>query len=804
MKFDIYYPLVKDGKLVPGVKPTSMEWADIVNREAASPQLKERLEQIRAEKDKDKQAEMKKALPAINFVGRSRKTRAAKYMVPTQLFMVDVDHCKDARGAWQQMVDEQGQEWICDHIMVVHLTPRLGLHIIGIAQQGFKTLQENMDWLNKTLQLERFGDYDAVTKDFARVSFLFAKDELLFENAKLYLNTEPIAVNYLQNLDFECEGTVPDVPQAAHEGRSPRVPKNAFPVLTEEQKEKFDKADWRGVPLRTIIDKWIEVVGEPGENEIHNWHNEFIKYFRNIMGNNKELIFHLLPRFGHSDEEVWSQIKSICRVNTLSSIDKPFYFFLKDNGFYVSRRQTSLDSYMLSDEETSDLDGMPIPPPVFREFVKAAPKDFRIPVINALMPIMGTLTSYLQAVYPYDDEDHPHTTSFFSIIYAPPGTGKSFVNRFDFLFDDLRLRDEVQSIRENLYLNFINRKGQNEKSPEMPHTSLRIIPPKNSEAEFLQKQKDNCGYHMFTFAAEMDSWAKGEKAAGGNKSDMIRIAWDNGEYGQQFKSAQTFKGKVNLYWNVLITGTQAQVEAYFKNVENGLLTRCAFTSIENQEYQLASVWKPISQKGKEIIKNFIKRCDENTYEEPCTAVISDIEHLNQEEFDKTVPWRFKFKPRQMVDMGWIMPTINKFHEEQVKKASLDLDKARDVFRRRVGVRGFRLALLCTALYPTLNSRAMDTIRSFVAWWMQVDLENMLKLWGAKYNDVAEVEPHLYNRNAFKSLKDTFTKSDLLAVMKQQNIKSKIYNVVYQWKKEGYIEAIGKDEYKKKKKYETGA
>ena len=189
---------------------------------------------------------------------------------------------------------------------------------------------------------------------------------------------------------------------------------------------------------------------------------------------------------------------------------------------------------------------------------------------------------------------------------------------------------------------------------------------------------------------------------------------------QQFKSAQTFKGKVNLSWNVLITGTQAQVEAYFKNVENGLVTRCAFTSIENQEYQLASIWKPIPQKGKDIIRNFIKRCDENTYEEPCTAVISDIEHLDQEEFDKTVPWRFKFKPRQTVDMDWIMPTINEFHEEQVKRASLDLDKARDVFRRRVGVRGFRLALLCTALYPTLNSRAMDTIRSFVAWWMQVE------------------------------------------------------------------------------------
>lgn len=663
MKFDVYFPFLKDGKMVPGVKPVPMEWNDIAKKLAAAPALKEKLEAIRAESDKDKQADMKKSLPAVNFVGRSSKTRAAKYMTPTQLVMVDVDHCTDARGAWQRIVEERGNAWIVDHIMVAHLTPRLGLHIIFKAQEGFTTLQGNMDWLNETLQLERFGDYDAVTKDFARVSFMFAVDELLFENGALYLNTELEFPQILKNEDYEekmdtTRSEVSESVQASNGkgktngGRTGA--KNAFPVLTEEQKEKYDRADYRGVPLRKIIDKWLEVVGEPGENEIHNWHNEFIKYFRNIMGNNKELIFHLIPRFGHSDEEVWSQIKSICRVNTLSDLPRPFYFFLKDNGFYVSRWQASLDNYMLSDEDTSDLDGMPLLPPVFREFVRSAPKDFRIPVINALMPIMGTLTSYLQAVYPYDDENHPHTTSFFSIIYAPPGTGKSFVNRFEFLFDDLRLRDEVQSIRENLYL------------------------------------------------------------------------------------------------------------------------------------------------------NFIKRCDENTYEEPCTAVISDIEHLDQEEFDKTVPWRFKFKPRQTVDMDWIMPTINEFHEEQVKRASLDLDKARDVFRRRVGVRGFRLALLCTALYPTLNSRAMDTIRSFVAWWMQVDLENMLKLWGAKYNDVAEVEPHLYNRNAFKSLKDTFTKSDLLAVMKQQNIKSKIYNVVYQWKKEGYIEVIGKDEYKKKKKYETGA
>ena len=805
MKFDVYYPFRnKEGKLCPGVKPHPMEWSDIVNKLAADSAVKKTLAEIRAEKDSDKQAELKKTLTAINFVGRSSKTRAARYMTPTQLVMVDVDHCEDARGAWQTIVDEVGQEWLVDHIVVAHLTPRLGLHIIFKAQEEFTKLQENMDWLNETLDLGRFGDYDAVTKDFARVSFMFDKDELLFENAMLYLNTELDLPVYLENKDFECGGTVPDVPQAAHKGQSPNgAPAGGgnkatgVPVFTDEEKAEMDNADWCGVPLRTIIDKWIEKRGGPGENAVHNWHNEFIKYFRNIMDNNKELIFHLLPRFGHSDEEVWSQIKSICRVNTLSSLPKPFYLFLKENGFYVSKRQTSLDAYMLADDQDVDFGEIPPLPPVFREFVRAAPPDFRIPAINALMPILGTLTSYLQAEYKYDNQ--LHTTSFFSIIYAPPGTGKGFVSRFEFLFDDLKLRDEVQNARETLYLNIINRKGQNEKSPEMPHTSLRLIPPKNSEAEFLQKQKDNHGYHMYTYAAEMDSWAKGEKAAGGNKSDMIRIAWDNGEYGQQFKSATTFKGKVRLFWNVLITGTQAQVEAYFKNVENGLVTRCSFTTIENQEFQLASYWRPIPKKGMEIIKNFMKRCDENSYEEPCTIVIDDIEGLNEEEFDKTVKWRFRFRPRQTVDMRWIMPVIDRFHKVQCERASLDIDHARDVFRRRVGVRGFRLALLCTALYPTLNSRAIETIKNFVKWWMEVDLECMLKLWGAKYNDQAEVEPQLYNRDAYKALKDEFTKNDLFVVQKQQHIKSPVRNIIYQWKKKGYIEKIDKDTYRKKKK-----
>lgn len=787
MIFDVYYPFFskKAGKMVPGVKPNPMEWATIKSKILESKDVRDKIERHRLG-DPD----AKVSLPSICFVGRCKSTRKASAMVPTQYVMIDIDHCtKPVKEIWQNFTSQISNDWLVDNVLLAHETPSHGLHIFFKAQEGFPTLSQQMDHLNDEFNFGQYGDYDSVVHDFARISFAFLAEEILFENALLFLEIPPqidtILVNNSLDDDNDKSGSKED-----------EAKETDWPQFTDDEKKEMDEADWRGVRLKDIIDAWVKFRGKPGKNEIHNYYNEMVKYFRNIMGNNKRLIFYLLPKFGHTDEECWSQIKSICRVNTLSQLDKEFYFFLKDNGYYRSNRKSSLDEYMLSEREPDNTCDIPTAPPVFREFIRSAPKDFKIPMVNALMPILGTLTSYLGAKYPYDDRIH--TTSFFSVIYAPPSTGKGFTGRLAFLFDDLNLRDLVMSAREQVFLRAMNRKSNNDKSPETPHISLRIIPAKNSEAELLQKMQDNNGYHIFTFAPEMDSWAKGEKAAGGNKSDMIRMAWDNDIYGQQYKSYSTFKGKVKLYWNVLITGTQSQVENYFKNVENGLVTRCSFTEIENQEFQLAQIWKPIPAKGMELIRNFMRRCDENTYEDPCTVTPSDLEAVSDDDFDKEIDWRFKFKPRQIVDMSWIMPTIDKFEQEQCEESMLAINKARDAFRRRVGVRGFRLALLCTALYPKVNARAMDCIKKFVWWWMHIDIENMLKLWGVKYNEQNTHVNPLYNVDVFNSLRDEFTKNELLVEMKKQQVKSKVSNVIWQWNKNGYIQKIGDDKYKKKK------
>lgn len=793
MILDIYFPIkTKTGKLAPGTKPCPMEWNDIKTKVLSTERQADLVKQIR-----EGHKELKTSLVSVDFMGRCGASRNAASMTPTNMVMIDIDHFKgDVHKAYDEIVFKAESTmptgWWVENAILAYITPSMGLRLVFKAQEGYNTIIDNINYFTQVFELGLYGDVDTGCTDLSRVSFLTTVDDLLYESAMLYTNVEPewmqadlIKIENTENNESDQNGNTSDCP-----------------VIEEEEQRKFEALEWRGTPVKTIIQKYIEVEGNPSSGEIHNFYNEMVKNFRCITDNNKRCLFHLLPKFGHTGEECWSQIKSICRVNTLSTLPKAFYFFLKDNGFYQPRpnqKEKGIREYMMSDDVQEQLK-LPYLPPIFRELIRTAPKDFVVPAINALLPMLGTLTSYVKAIYPYDAREH--TTSFFSIIYAPPGTGKGFVERWqDLLFKEIKIRDFISSARENIYLNALNQKGANEKAPQAPHNSLRIIPPKNSEAEFLQKQRDNEGYHMFTYAAEMDSWAKGARAAGGNKDDMIRIAWDNGEYGQQFKAANTFKGTVRLYWNVLITGTIRQIEAYFKNVENGLVTRCCFTPIENQEFVAAPKWKVLSSRDIKTIEAFTKRCDEMSYKTACDYSESDLVGLTEdaEQFDKEVDWRFQFREKQLVDMSWIMPTIDKFQEEQMAESLKDIDRARDVFRRRVGVRGFRLALLCTCLYKKPKKSELEKCKEFVWWWMHQDIENMIKLWGAKYNEEADTAPNLTQRTVYSELGDTFTRNDIYAVCMRQGIKTQIRRIVHDWKKQGFIEAIDKETFKKVKK-----
>jgi hypothetical protein len=70
----------------------------------------------------------------------------------------------------------------------------------------------------------------------------------------------------------------------------------------------------------------------------------------------------------------------------------------------------------------------------------------------------------------------------------------------------------------------------------------------------------------------------------------------------------------------------------------------------------------------------------------------------------------------------------------------------------------------------------------------------LQLWGKKYNDVVDNanQANISQRNVFKQLKDEFTKDDLYVVCKREGIKTKLDQILWQWKNGKHIEAIVKN------------
>ncbi|MDD7159843.1 MAG: BT4734/BF3469 family protein [Bacteroidales bacterium] len=779
MTFDYYKPFYssQQQRLCPGVTAHQLDEAtfdSLVDDEHVS-------ELVAAYQAGDTQAKAK--LPAVCWTGRTLTgKRKAADMKPTQYIICDIDHLKvKPFKAWEHILEHKRDGY--DYkIRLVHVTPSgNGLRLVVKATQPFPTIIEHMEWLDSELHLSELGDYDTCVKDVSRLSFLVPRSYIIYYDQQLFMDDDTFA-------PIKAE------PQPAQTSRKTDVDYDAI-------REKYSEIEFRGHKVRDIAMKYVSVMGEPQEGERHNFYNLLVKNFRHICENNPRKVFAVLPRYTDDDAMCLSQCQSICKSNTMSALPKDFYFFLKDNGYYEKQlvSDSEVEEYMM-DEPTEEKEKLPKMPPIFRELLGMAPPDFVFPAMQALLPIMGTLTSHLRTEYWLDQREH--STQFFSVIYAGSGMGKGFVERYiDLLTSDLQLRDLLCSERENLYNRIVNKNKKNDKDPDNPRVTLRIIEPKCSEADFLEKQQANKGHHMFTYAAEMDQWRKGVRAAGGNKDDMLRIAWDNGFYGQNFKSTNTFKGRIRLYWNVLITGTKPQLDLYFKNVENGLVGRCGFAEVKNQEFAEAAIWKKLSDNQLKTIKKWLARMDAANYKEPLDPDYANmIQTVSDEEFDNEIPWRYEWQPLVFVDMTWLRPTIDKFLKRQLKQSALDRDNARDSFRRRTAVRGLRLGLLCTALYTNLNNTTKKIIADFVSWFMEHDLNETLGLWQRQYNEVYNDSPtKVTQKGVYETVGEVFTKVDVFTACKKCMIKTPISKVISDWMRLGAIEKISIDQYKKTKK-----
>ncbi len=786
-------------------------------------------------------------LPAAVWVGTQQRGgyRKAENMTPTGMFMVDLDHISEKcdltpSEVWEEMqkrmrliTEKNGYVF---KPLLAHITPSGdGLRAVLKCTENFPTLAEHMEWLRELLRLDDFCNWDGGVHDVSRISFLPQFEDILFIDNEIF-NAPFEDFNPIVNGNVNGNGNKTTDGSDGHGYNKDNLdnPLNQREARLEPLNQRSDlnqKVFWLGHDVQEIIDRMFAKALPCKEKS--NRHESSLKLASDLLvllDGDKKTVEELLRRqswvkeiIAERNEDVAGTVNSATQRKTkkegeslwqgvsrkmnaaLKALYGKTYYEIKKEEYAdeIDEQEDVCEDGELQGEETEKVvrpvSSMPTPPPVIRELISIAPEDFVIPAINSLLPILGTLTSYVRT----EDKSNAKTlsTSFFSIIYAPPSSGKSFVERYiNLLLRDLFRRDEINDAKDAIYARAQQKKSANDRSEAVPQTSIRIMEAKNSEAEFLEKQRNNKGYHMFTYCSEIDQWRKGIRAAGGNKDDMVRIAWDNGKYGQNFKSSNTFKGKVALYWNVLIAGTSDQLMAYFKNVTNGLVTRCSFAEIENQQFQSKiPQWGKLSQKDMKVIDAFIEKCDEKTYQEPLNYNPEDCYSVSDEDYDKEVPWHFSFKPFEQVSIDWIMKTVERFNDAQCNRARIDSDEARDTFRRRVAERGKRLALLCTQLYQkTMTKQDKELCKKWIAWWMEQDIENILKPFGRKYIEAMQesTTSSYRGKTILERLGEEFSAGEVKRVIEILGYKYQARNVITRWVTAGVVEKFAQDRWRK--------
>lgn len=756
------------------------EWrsvADMYNYLEENKSILTICEKIRETGDKS----LKSQLPAIMPMGNiGDKTRKKENCVPTGLVMIDIDGKELLNREEIVKSFEDKKELLRENdVRLIHITPSgRGLRLLVSCHSD--GMERTIKRVFVALSLDKIGVVDPACKDLSRLSYLVPLNYILYID-NLF---EPVPSESVEHMrHFQYSGTM---------DKKDNVQKKLGDVVaTDEQYKNFE---YNGFRVADIVKDYVESTGgAPVEGARHTVYNDLIVLFRNLCNNNPAIVHAVLPSWGNPIEETWSQCVSLCSSNRSTKIDSKLYFWLRDRNMLAQRNVMPAEEEV----ESEPLPPMPKLPPIFRQYVNSAPQDFKIPTIVALLPILGTLTSHLRATY-FDDSEQ--STEFISLLFAPPSSGKSFIKRLSVLLKNLRDRDELANAREELWAQNEKRKGANDKGQEQPKVSVRIVKPLISVPELLTKMRNNQGHHMYIEAEELDTFNKGNRTSGGDKSDLWRVTWDNGFYGQYYKSVNTFKGEVQMYMNLLFTGTQDQIDRFFKNVEDGLVTRFSVCPIENQTYAKFVPWKKIAKSDMLQINNILAKLEMKNYKMPLKFNKEDLLDVKEEDFDKVVPWQYEFQPFEYVDMEYMYQPLLEWLEQERIKSATTLNEARDVFRRRAAVKGFRLAMVCHALYNTVGKREKQIIKDFVLWFCTVDLRNSLFQFGQRYNDLQQsVRKQNVPHNAiYEKMGDSFTKSELRVALQRAFIKTPFRAVVSLWYKNHLIEKKG-DVYVKSKK-----
>ena len=714
----------------------------------------------------DRKQALKRRLPIIIPHAASFRNgkRVSADAIPSGLAMLDVDHVENPREWWAKLFNGQINEQMVHDKMV---NEKIYLVAITASGQGLRLIGERLERESiEAAQLRmatalNITEYDAVTKDLARASYVVPRDYILWI--------------YEEGLFAEREVSSID---------SGLYPDKALPPHVEDSSltAQRDSAEltYRGMPYDAIVKQlMIEIGAAEGamQGERNTVYFSLANYMRYICDFDSALLLRILPDFGLSEAERRQAISSA--IGRPRKSQKPMVL---QSAIAICEKEAHLDEQSPLEKSTA----LPLPelPRLLKLVCRRLPEDYRAAMIIASLPVLGTLATRIRFEY-LDRQEQ--SLSFFSCITAPAASGKSFIRKpLDLLLTPINEQDAIEREKEQAYKDKLRASKNSKNQPEDPHACPRNNGVAISIAKLLQLLTYAEGKHLIGIGEEMDTLVKSERAGvWSQKSDIYRLAFDNAEYGQAYMSDSSFNAHIHVYYNLLLTGTPNSLRRFFKDLENGLATRVCFAQLPDTSFTEIPVFAPYTEAEKAEIIRWARELD---------AIGKTASVSSEYNSDTKGLVHISCPQLNTVIANWL---------EQKRQQAMEADShAMDTLRRRAGVMGFRAGMLC---YLLENRKFTKTVASFAEWVAEYVFRNQMELWGEQMEQELSgaLEVLSGERGSAASLlallPAEFSTADLikLRARKGQSVKNNaICMVLNRWRTNHKIEQIGEGKYKK--------
>ncbi|MDD5861387.1 MAG: DUF3987 domain-containing protein [Prevotella sp.] len=401
-----------------------------------------------------------------------------------------------------------------------------------------------------------------------------------------------------------------------------------------------------------------------------------------------------------------------------------------------------------------------------KESLVGVPENMYMPVLCSVLTIAGALADQVEVKY---CNGNYQRLGLMSIIVGEQASGKSVCKEvIDVWKKPLEDEDAAnRKIEEDWRHKKYGRKAS-ERAPEDPKTIIRIVPPTVSNSTLLRRLKNSQGHCLYSFGEELDTLRKSNGAGSwSNKYDIYRVAFDNGEWGQDYNGEMAESGVVKVAYNWTMLGTYGALRKCFRidNVENGLSSRMIIAEMPNNDFAKMPVYGHRSEAdNKNILTAVAKLRAQSGY----------------------------------LDTPRLRKAIAKWVEGKRIQAMKNDDKVMDVYRKRSAVIGFRAG----CIYRLLNDKEDKKCIDFALMMAEYVLYEQMRIFGnllqQSWDDFTPTTG-IYksaNNRLFDQLPMTFTLDDVMRLKGEGCKEHSVRTVISRWKRNKLINPDGKDSWVK--------